>query len=341
MNYRFFLCGAALAGSLLAGACARHAAAPSAPTPSPIPTLADPLNGAGVPRGTISHRVTAVMIDNYPDARPQSGLHDADLVYEVEAEGGITRYLALFLANPVAVIGPVRSARTYFVDLARPYDPYFAHAGENDDTIDMLKELRASGFADLDQITQISDPFWRDDTREMPHNLYTSIARIRTYAPKFGYADVTYAGHQFAFDAVAADAAGGFVPEAVVSFWNDYDVHFVWDGAAYQRFIDGQAQYDREDDRPYEVSDIVAVWIPAKVLDQIGDLAMNVYNTFPALLIRRGQVTSAQWIASGPTALPNLVADDGSALQLTPGQIYIEVLPQGSSVKNGKQSFTH
>jgi len=358
----------ALAAAFAVAGCARSSAPPAQtplPTLSPRPTIADPLNGSGVSPASLKHRIAAVMIDNYPDARPQSGLHDADLVYEVEAEGGITRYLALFLGNAAAEVGPVRSARTYFVDLARPYDPFFAHAGQNDDTIDMLKDLRAGGFADMDQIQHTPEAFWRDDTREMPHNLYASIVKMRAVGPTYGYVDKPFGGRTFAFDDDRADPHAGpagegapsgppallspaalqtpppLIPEAVVSFWQDYDVHFVWDGAAYQRFIDGQAQHDRDDDRPYEVSDIVAVWIPATVLDTIGDLRMDVYGTFPAVLIRQGRAEPGSWIASGPTTLPSLVGENGSTLPLTRGQIYVEVMPQGSSVKVGNQTWSH
>src|SRR4029077_11678317 len=112
------------------------------PTPKPKVLAVDPLDGVLVDPSSLRHRSSAVMIDNYPiDARPQSGLHDAEIVYEVEAEGGITRYMALYLASTPAKIGPVRSARTYFVDLARPYDSLFAHAAENDDVWEPLKLL--------------------------------------------------------------------------------------------------------------------------------------------------------------------------------------------------------
>src|SRR5579872_5334595 len=185
--YRFAAWAVMAALALGAASCAKHAAptAPSppltaVPTPTPVYSL---LNGVQIARGSDHHRIAAVMIDNYPyDARPQSGLHDADIVYEVEAEGGITRYMALFLEKTPAKIGPVRSARLYFVDLARPYDAYFAHAGETDDVWEPLKELRAGGFADMEEIQIAEEAFWRDDTREMPHNLYTSIARVRASA---------------------------------------------------------------------------------------------------------------------------------------------------------------
>jgi len=322
-----------------------------------------------VPPSAIRHRIAAVMIDNYPDARPQSGLHDADVVYEVEAEGGITRYLALFLGGAPAVVGPVRSARTYFVDLARPYDPYFAHAGQNDDVIEPLEVLREAGFSDMDEIQHTPEAFWRDDSRDMPHNLYTGVARIRKVGPGYGHADKPYEGDEFAFvtpapatpDAPNATAAASppetpaaalaattapasasnDVPDVVASFWLEYDVHYVWDGTGYQRFIDGQAQHDRDDDRPYQVNDIIAVWIPAKVLDSIGDLSMDVYGSFPAVLVHDGRAQSGVWDAPGPGTLPQLHGDAGAPLALAPGQIYIEVMPQGSSFSVGKHVWSH
>ena len=279
------------------------------------------------------------MIDNYPyDARPQSGLRDADIVYEVEAEGGITRYMALFLENAPAKIGPVRSARLYFVDLARPYDPYFAHAGENDDVWEPLKELRAGGFADMEEILIAGDAFWRDSVREMPHNLYTSIARIRTSGPKLGWEDTPYKRSGFVFTKPDPAAAA---PGITLDFWMHYSVRYIYSAGSYVRTIGGVTQHDLDDARPYRVADVIVTWIPAQVLDSLGDLKMSVHGDFPALLIRDGVVREGTWIASGPTTLPRLEDAMGSDLRLTPGQIYIEVMPQGGRVTVGKQSWQH
>ena len=302
--------------------------------------VASPLDGVPEPVAATKHRVTAVMIDNYPDgARPQSGLRDADIVYEVEAEGGITRYMALYLEHTPAKIGPVRSTRLYFVDLARPYDPLFAHAGENDDVWGPLKALREAGFADMEEIQQAGEAFWRDDSRDMPHNLYTSVARLRTAAPNHGWADTPFARSQFAF----TDPPAGADPAPIaLDFWNDYEVRFV-DGrdGTYRRIIDGEVQHDLGDTAPYRISDVVVVWMPATVLDAVGDLRMDVYGDFPAVAIRNGLVTPGTWEAPGPDVLPQLVDSSGDPMLLAPGQIYIEVLPQGGRLSVGNQSFTH
>src|SRR5215469_11341117 len=270
----------------LSSGCVRHAPAP-VPTPIVSPTplhVSSPLNGLSVVPLSTMHRVTAVMVDNYPhDTRPQSGLRGADIVYEVEAEGGITRYMALFLENAPPKIGPVRSTRLYFVDLARPYQPYLAHAGENDDVWEPLRELRASGFADMEEILIAEEAFWRDGSRQMPHNLYTSIARIREDGPQHGWPDMPYANSGFIFsDAPHVTSAPGIT----VDFWMHYSVQYAFKNGAYERTIGGIVQHDLGDPTPYRIADVIAVWIPATVIDDQGHHKLDVYGEFPAVLVR-------------------------------------------------------
>ena len=348
----------AAAVTIAIGGCARRPAPVTPPSPpvSPKPMATDPLNGMMVDPHALRHRVAAVMIDNYPiDARPQSGLHDAEIIYEVEAEGGITRYLALYLAASPSKIGPVRSARTYFVDIARPYDPLFAHAGENDDVWEPLKELRADGFADMEEIVGTPEAFWRDETRDMPHNLYTSIALLRKSAPNHGWPDTPFNGAPLHFEPAAQPAPAssaavtlpaaptppGAVDSFDLNFWDDYTVTYRRDGDAFERVIDNVVQHDRDDARPYRVADVVVVWIPARVLDAQGDLAMDVYGDYPAAVVRTTGVTEARWSAPGAQDTPLLADASGKAVALTPGQIYIEVMPQGGRLDVGKLRITH
>jgi len=298
-----------------------------------------PLNGVLVQPRLTQHRIAAVMVDNYPiGTRPQSGLAGADVVYEVEAEGGVTRYMALYLENAPAKIGPVRSARMYFVDLARPYNPYFAHAGENDDVWEPLKELREEGFADMEEILGAEEAFWRDDSRDMPHNLYTSIADLRAAAPNHGWPDTPLGKSEFTYYGLTL-APRAF--DVTVNFWRPYQVRFSYSGGAYRRSIGGDVQHDLEDASPYGIADVVAVWIPADVMDDQGDLKMNVYGSFPAIAVRGGLVTQGTWTAIGPDDLPRLTDPDGDPILLTPGQIYVEVLPQGGSVEIGNQTWSY
>jgi len=330
---------AAASAALIVAGCAKHRVLVPAPTPTPTPFAISPLDGTAVAPNSIRHRIDAVVVDNYPDARPQSGLRDADVVYEVEAEGGITRYLALFLERSPKIIGPVRSARLYLVDLARPYDPYFAHAGENDDVWGPLADLRSSGFADMEQIVGVPEAFWRDDSRYMPHNLYTSIARMRAAGPQHGWPDRPFEGQEFAY--AHAPSVASDPHDVTLTFWNDYHVRYHWVGGAYERLVDGIVQHDREERTPYRVADVIVTWIPATVIDQLGDLRMTVYGKFSAMAIRDGHAALGYWVAAGPDILPALENGSGESIALSPGQIYVEVLPQGGSVTIGKNTWSH
>jgi len=133
--------------------------------PEELPVLAEPeLPGA-----------VMVMVDNYWKARPQSGLDKADIVYEIIAEMGITRYMGIFYHESADEIGPVRSARYYFVQLACGYDLPLAHAGGSAEALNMLVELK---IKDLDEIYNAGPYFWRDKARKMPHNLYTNTDKL-------------------------------------------------------------------------------------------------------------------------------------------------------------------
>ncbi|HXW76947.1 MAG TPA: DUF3048 domain-containing protein, partial [Candidatus Eremiobacteraceae bacterium] len=307
----------------LAAGCV-HKAPVAAPTPKPKPSshlIASPLNGLPVPPASVRHRISAVMIDNYPhDSRPQSGLRFADVVYEAEAEGGITRYMALFLEQAPPKIGPVRSTRLYFVHFSQPYNPYLAHAGENDDVWEPLKELRAGGFADMEEILIAEDAFWRDDTRDMPHNLYTSVALLRKSAANLGWPDTPFRGHLFRYagldDPMPAPAAA---PGVTLDFWLRYSVRYVYNQGTYLRYIGGVAQHDLDDAAPYRIADIIVTWMPASVIDSQGDLHMDVFGDFPAVVIRAGQTIEGTWSQPDGASLPRVTDASGAPVKLVPG----------------------
>ena len=117
--------------------------------PKPITKYYSPLTGNEVPDlASTEQAVTAIMIENSPDARPQSGLKDAGVVYEAIAEGGITRFLALYQQEKPTLIGPVRSVRIYYVDWLAPYQASVAHIGGS---YAALQEVRNGNYRDIDQ----------------------------------------------------------------------------------------------------------------------------------------------------------------------------------------------
>ena len=125
-----------------------------------------------------------VIVENLPQARPLSGLSQADMVFEAPAEGGITRFLAIYWHGGVGQIGPVRSTRIYFDQLAQAYGIPFAHAGGN---VDALHAISPLGIQNLDQIYGSGPYFWRSSSRVAPHNLYTSTSLLMEGVHAKGY----------------------------------------------------------------------------------------------------------------------------------------------------------
>ena len=154
------------------------------PTPTPAPVFYSPLTGEEVPDiASTKQVVTGVMIENSLDARPQSGLKQAGIVFEAIAEGGITRFLALYQEQKPQMIGPVRSLRLYDVDWFAPFQASIAHVGGS---LYALREVRNGHYRDIDQFFN-SQYYWRSTDRWAPHNVYTSFAKLDQLNKKNGY----------------------------------------------------------------------------------------------------------------------------------------------------------
>lgn len=159
------------------------------PKPAPkITTVPNTLTGLQVDASVNQRPVTGVMVENSADARPQSGLDQAGVVFEAIAEGGVTRFLALFQDTQPDYIGPVRSARPYYVQWCMGFDCALAHAGGSPEA---LQNIRDWGTKDLNDTPGI---FWRINSRYSPHNLYTSTAKLNELESGRGYATPTFTG---------------------------------------------------------------------------------------------------------------------------------------------------
>lgn len=147
-------------------------------TPTPVPKTEAYLNGELVEVGSENLNPLAVIIENHPDARPQAGLGQANLVYEAIAEGGITRFLAIYQDPSKAVrVGPIRSARTYFVDVVTELKALFGHVGGN---YDALSQISSTSVLDLDQFSLGEPVYKRDFSRgvALEHTMYSSTEKL-------------------------------------------------------------------------------------------------------------------------------------------------------------------
>lgn len=271
----------------------------------------------------------AVMIDNHGNARPQSGLQTASVVYEALVEGGITRFMAVFDKSDVSQIGPVRSARPYFLQWLAEYDAAYAHAGGSPEA---LGELRKDRIHDINGIGNAARAFRRDTSRPAPHNLYTSQQALFgiTKANKLQYADAQITA--WAFSPTIAD--GGTAAKSVEMFFSGKSkptqVTYTYDATKklWLRSQAGQPHQDRLTKAQIGVTNVVVQRVSSNIsVGEKGRLTMTVTGTGAAKLFQQGMVRNITWTKKDKEARTVFTEADGSPVLFLPGNTWVEVLP--------------
>ncbi len=293
-----------------------------APKPKPKPILS-PLTGLPVTVEQQARPVTGVMIENSADARPQSGLKDAGVIFEAIAEYGVTRFMALFQESNPANVGPVRSARPYFLDWAMAFDANYAHVGGSPDALQRIKDI---GVRDLDQFFN-SSAYWRVTTRFAPHNMYTSIDKLVETGNNKGYTKSTFAPlirkekEQPAKIPTAKSIDFGISG----AFYNS---HYDYDAAtnAYKRTMGGSPHTDNESGAQLTPKVVVALAMPYSLMDDGYHSMYETTGTGSMLVFQDGVVIPGTW--SKADAKSQFVFTDAAnaPLKLNPGQTWFTVL---------------
>ena len=301
----------------------------SSPTSHPTATEApSPLTGRLVPVSEARRYPLAVMIENHPDARPQSGLADAGLVYEAYAEGGITRFMAVYVeGNITETIGPVRSVRTYYLDWATEIKAILAHVGGNMDALDLIS---SSNVYNLDQFANGST-YWRDNNRYAPHNVYTTLQRLRDTAKANGDNINNPSYPTFHYKDPAPVASRPESAEFSVNYGGSYNVKWVYDkaGNTYSRYIAGTADVDAANSKQIKASNIIVQVVPqANIITRIGEqgLKLDTVGTGAAKVVADGVTIDATWKKlSGQKT--RFYDSSGKEIKLNRGVTWIEIVP--------------
>ncbi|PID30430.1 hypothetical protein CSA80_02100 [Candidatus Saccharibacteria bacterium] len=308
------------------------------PKPEPkITTVASSLSGLQVDPAVNERPVIGVMIENSLAARPQSGLDQASVVFEAIAEGGVTRFLALFQDTQPDYIGPVRSARPYFVQWCMSFDCAYGHAGGSPEA---LANIRQWGTKDLPDTRGI---YWRASNRYSPHNLYSSSAKLSELAASRGYGKPTFTGFTRKADQPlhkAAPAQAGEAPtdgrqKAHLINLNissgKYNARFDYDATSnsYKRSQGGAAHIAVN--AAGQQTHISARVVVALVM-QYGiqaDRVHSVYNTVgngQAYIFQDGSVVQANWSKTSVAGPLVLTDANGNPIALNAGKTWITAL---------------
>ncbi|MDO8885572.1 DUF3048 domain-containing protein [Candidatus Oleimmundimicrobium sp.] len=275
-------------------------------------------------------RPLAVIIENHPAARPQSGLEDACIVYEVVAEGGITRFLAIYTHKNCNNIGPVRSVRKYFAEIAKGYDAMLAHCGGSPTGYLAIKELH---LADLDEFAN-SGAYRRVSSRKMPHNLYTSTKRLRERAEKKNFAsNVSYESFKFKNDAPLEKR-----PEetyAIIDFSTPkFKVKYEYnrENNSYSRFMGGMQHKDSNSGKQLEAKNILVLITSIRVVDKIGRVDISTLGSGPAYAFLDGTVITGRWTRESLSNTIKFYDQSEKEIALNRGQTWIEIISPDKKV---------
>ncbi len=284
------------------------------------------LDGVLVPQGQEALPVRALMIDNQVDARPWSGISQAQLVIEAPVEGGITRLLAFFDASStVPMIGPVRSARPYFVDWAQGWQALYGHVGGSDEALQKIRTL-GKAFFDLNEMAY-GKFYWRASTRVAPHSTYTKSDFLNEAAILRSATSSVPRVWRFQDASTSTEPT---ISKIIVGYGGSYSVSWLYSTstARYTRSQGGKPQRDAEANA-VEASNVVVLKTESEVLDSHGRLKVRTVGSGDALIYRNGQKYSARWRRSPGEAI-RFESVDGAGLDipLNRGTTWIEVMTE-------------
>ncbi len=304
------------------------------PTEEKYPAV---LNGIMTDQASANRHPLGVIIENHTDARPQSGLDQADVVYEAIAEGGITRFLAIYGTNQPEKVGPVRSARTYFVDWIHGYNGYLAHVGGN---YDALEKIRSDGVLDLDQF-RYSGPYWREKGLGVAseHTMFSSTIKLREQAEKNKYATAnTFTVYKYKEDPTET------LPEAQnvsIKFSGSsssaYDVVFAYDKAtnSYKRSQAGKPHTDRITKNQITPKNIATMTVDKKsTVTKINEqgYTMTTVGSGKARFYIDGQETIGTWKKESAASRELFYDASGTEIIFDRGQLWICIVSSDSTI---------
>jgi hypothetical protein len=287
-------------------------------------TVASKLTGVQIDPELNKRGVTAVMIENSMDARPQSGLLEAGIIHEAIAEGGITRFVALFQEAQPGYIGPVRSARPYYIDWILPYSPAYAHAGGSPEALQMIAAL---GMKDMEHGVNGSS-YQRVSNRYAPHNLYTSMANLDAIRTKRGWENSDFTGFLRKADSPSKTPNATSVDFKISSVL--YNVHYDYDAAtnSYLRSEGGKPHTDEKSGKQLNPKVVIALIVPYSIHPDGIHSKYATIGTGQAYIYQDGTVQEASWTKSAQNTQIDFKDTGGRPISFNAGQTWITALGQ-------------
>jgi hypothetical protein len=287
------------------------------------------LTGVLVKETVANRRPVGVVIENHPETRPQFGLSSADVVFEAIAEGGITRFLALYQSNLPDKVGPVRSARTYFAQLANTFASRFAHVGGNSDA---LAQLKNNDYKSLDNIDQFFHDtlFWRNTSIAAPHNVFTNTEKLANRDNSTW--QLTQNPLPFGNDNVAGQATSTLtIPFSTSS----YDVQYRYDTTSkqYTRYLASKPHVDAATKNTITTNSILVLFVAATPTqtDTVGSQNLDLAGGGSMILASGGQAITGTW--SLKNGRYELKTSAGTTITIPTGKTWVELVNKADQTR--------
>ncbi len=281
-------------------------------------------------------RPISVMIDNEgAKCLPQGGLDKAQIIYELLVEGGETRLMPIFWGVDAEMIGPVRSARDYFLDYSMEHDAVFVHFGWSPQAKADLSKFKINNINGLyvgnDVIWELTKDKgnWQDS--------YTSMDKLTAYAKKMKYKVKTEAEFPFEYNKSDVSPAKGKAAEKISLVYSAlYSCEYEYDNAAavYKRLRKGKPQLERVSGKQLEAKNIIIQYTPSNSIkgDKLGRQEMNTTGSGKGYFITGGNAIKIKWVKESRRAQTKYTDEAGKEILLNRGQTWIQVIPTTAKV---------
>ena len=295
------------------------------------------LTGLAIAPELVDRRTFAIMFDNHFGARPQASLSQADIVYEILAEGWITRYMAIFQSEYPENIGPVRSARDYFLDRALEYEAFYTHVGGSPKGLADIRRLNAY---DIDAMSCRANTFWRVSHKKIPHNMYTSSDAIIKEAQRKNYAlENSIDFFNFYKKDTKLNGEKGRIMKITYMKPTSYDSvgyvsEFRFDETTglYTRLVNGNEYIDENNKEVLTTKNILVQYAKHQVIDDVGRRKVDFVGTGKGLYFTNGEYIPVTWEKVSEKAFTKFYDASGEVIQLNRGNTWVQVVPTNFNV---------
>lgn len=281
-----------------------------------------------------NQRPYAIMIDNVSDARPQTGINKAYIVYELMVEGGLTRLMAVFKDAKVDQIGPVRSSRHYYLDYAMENDAIYIHYGWSPQAQSDISSLKINN---LNGLANPSNMFWRDYTyHKNEHTAYTSTEKINKAAESKGYRLISDDSQllDYSEKSVSMDETK-IANEIKISYSSGTKVTYKYDteNKVYLRYMNGY-EHKETSSGQLKAKNIIAYNVTyGKIANDVkGRQEMNNTGSGTGYYFTEGKYMEIKWSKSSRNSKTVYTDTNGKEIKVNDGNTYIQIYPTGQNI---------